>query len=215
MKTVMMKYTCAIISLLLCFASYGQRSKPVHLIDRIEIGITYPAFLFEAIDAFVSVDKVLYDIPYLKISSGCVAQFSHYPETAIVTGMTGYSQERSLFITSKLNLFSHKTKGIFTGGELFCGTTNLYSKGKLSIPEYDISENFSKSYLYFNYGFAILAGYSWERFSLGAFYRSSLKGYLDNGRKRPGDNDSGIYIGLNIGFKIKPKKNDKHFVSLN
>lgn len=135
--------------------------------------------------------------------SGLAAQFTRDLETKFSDNVDGYTQDLGLYIVSDWLFYPLRSKTLFLGLEPFVGVTNLKSKGTLNLEDFDISDAYSNSYTYFNYGATLSIGYDFGRFSTNVFATSSLKGILDSGRFRPGDVDSKILAGLNLGYTLR------------
>lgn len=139
--------------------------------------------------------------------AGLAYQTSYQFETdVLLNGVTGYQRDLGIYLVTDLMYYPFKTKKVFTGLEPYVGLTVLKSKGTLVIPEYGIDEVYTNRYAYLNYGTTQTLGYNFGRVSVSLFTMLSLKGLLDQGRTRPGDSDSKIFVGINLGFKLKPKK---------
>ena len=139
--------------------------------------------------------------------TGLAYQKSYKIETdVLLNGVTGYQRDLGIYLVTDLMYYPFKTKKVFTGLEPFVGLTVLKTKGTLVIPEYDIDEVYTNNYAYLNYGTTQTLGYDFGRVSTSLFAMLSLKGLLDQGRTRPGDSDSKIFVGINLGFKLKQKK---------
>ncbi|MCF6348104.1 MAG: hypothetical protein L3J20_07375 [Flavobacteriaceae bacterium] len=198
----------AIILSLLFFSihlpSIGQEKNNSSFLNNtiIEVAITYE--LFGGIGTIVKGKKKILNSKHFEGYLGLSLQFSHQSETnKFSDGVKGYNQDLGVYVVSDWIYYPFKSKKIFIGLEPFHGITNLRSKGTLKIQRYDISENYSNSYTYFNYGTTQKIGYNFGRVSTSLFAMISSKGLLDNGRTRFGDSDSKVFFGINFGYALK------------
>jgi|SRR5690554_389056 len=115
------------------------------------------------------------------------------------TGVTDYS----LLLTNDWKYFPLRKKNLFIEVGIYGGLTSSVSKGSLSIPKYDIEEDYYNRHNYFNYGSMQTLGWRFKtRYELGVFSMISLNGILDSGRTRPAEFDSRFYVGLKFGCNL-------------
>lgn len=134
---------------------------------------------------------------------GLAAQLTRDTETKFSDNVEGYNQDLGFYMVSDWLFYPLRSKTFFLGLEPFLGITNLKSKGTFDLEDFDISESYSNNYTYLNYGATLSIGYDFGRLSTNIFANASLKGMLDGGRFRPGDADSKILAGVNLGYTLK------------
>jgi hypothetical protein len=149
-------------------------------------------------------EKAVFNIDHFNGYAGVAFRFGRLNETDLLmdSGIEGGSSDMGLFATFSLDYYPFKRKRLYFGLESFVGLTNLKASGTLELPAYDISERYSNSYTYINYGLTPSIGYSFGKISTSLFALVSLKGALDHGRFRLGDPDSRILFGVNISYKL-------------
>ena len=189
-------------------SSFGQneKSKKNMPLNRVELYGTYE--LFGGGFGFIAKGKTqLLDTKHFDFFTGIAYQQSHQSETdKLLTGIKGYNSDMGIYLIFDMIHYPFKSKKVFTGIEPYFGLTIFKSEGTLEIRKYDIYENYSNNYSYLNYGITQTLGYNFGKVSTSLFAMLSLKGFIDNGRTRPGDADSKIFVGINLSYKIKPKE---------
>ncbi|MEX2485138.1 MAG: hypothetical protein WED10_11280 [Brumimicrobium sp.] len=109
----------------------------------------------------------------------------------------------SLLLTNDWKYFPAKKKNLFIAIGLYGGLTSSISKGSLSLPAFNIEEEFYNRYNYFNYGSTQTLGWRFKtRYEFGLFSMISLNGFFDSGRFRPAEVDSRFYIGFIFGYNF-------------
>lgn len=134
---------------------------------------------------------------------GLAAQFTRDGEKKFTNDVDGFTRDLGLYVVSEVLLYPLRSKNLFLGLEPFAGVTNLKSEGTLEIEDYNVSETFSKNYTYLNYGATLSLGYNFGKIQTSIFAMPSLRALLDKGRFRPGDTDSRILAGVNLGFTLR------------
>ncbi|WP_271406343.1 hypothetical protein [Tenacibaculum soleae] len=114
----------------------------------------------------------------------------------------GSTRDISIAGLLDVSLYPFRNRRFFISLQPFLGFTNLKSKGSISIEHLDIYEKHSKSYSYFNYGAISSLGYTFNKVTINLDIWSSLKGFFDAGRFRPGDLDSRLFFGLGAGYSF-------------
>jgi len=192
-----------IISFHFWSVSQSERPKSKDSNIRLEFLGTYShsykgkGFLFKA-------KKETLNTKRINIYSGFALQFSSQNESNLVLsrGVDGGNSNMGLYAICNLDYHPFKNRRFFLGLEPFMGVTYLRTMGSLTIPKHQVYESFSNDYVYFNYGITPSAGYNFGRVRVAAFSMASFKGVLDNGRTRPGDMDSRIFVGLLFGYNL-------------
>lgn len=198
-----------IITLLLLISlgvkSYGQSNIPQSFWDKTRVGLsgTYDIYNIST-GIILKGEKNILESKHFEGFTGIAFQFSCQNETNLYmeSGINGGSNDLGFYGIFNLNYYPLKRKTIFVSVGPFLGVTNLRTKGTLELPEYDISESYSNSYTYFNYGLTPKIGYNFKRFETSIFSMISLKGVLDSARYRLGDPDSRILLGINFTYKL-------------
>lgn len=152
--------------------------------------------------------KVSHDIlreKHFEGSLGLAFQNSYTRKTKFEKNMSSNSRvtDYSLLLTNDWKYFPFKKKNLFIEVGLYGGFTSSVSKGSLSIPKYDIEEDYYNRHNYFNYGSMQTLGWRFKtHYELGVFSMISLNGVLDSGRTRPAEFDSRFYVGLKFGCNL-------------
>lgn len=123
-------------------------------------------------------------------------------DNLFTTHIKGYTRDLGAYGLIDIRYYPFKQGKFFMALEPFAGHTNLYSKGSIEIPQHEIVADYQHSYNYFNYGVNQTLGLRFDRFNIGAFAWLSLKGILDEGRRRPGDFDSRLFLGISGSFRL-------------
>jgi hypothetical protein len=146
--------------------------------------------------------KNFLDTKHFNLLYGVAYQYSYISEkdNSFTNYVDGYTRDIGLYSVVEVVYFPFKRKKLHLALEPFIGVTHLKSKGTLKIVQHSIFEKYKNSYTYFNYGITQSIGYKFNKLSLSGFGWGSLKGILDNGRFRPGDFDSRLFIGLGVGY---------------
>ena len=204
-------YIIFIINLMLTFSIFGQNNTIKKETNeekwKVELLTTYD-FLntsYGKNGGFIAKVKYKFlDTKHFNLLYGLAHQNSYISETdnKFTDYVNGYTRDIGLYTIFEVMYFPLKNKNIYIAIESFIGATHLKSKGKLKIAEYYVSESYKNNYLYFNYGVSQSLGYKFNKFSIGAFVWSSLKGFFDEGRFRPGDFDSRLFIGLGCSYSF-------------
>jgi len=200
--------TLLILILFQTSIAFGQNenTKSFWSNSKIELSGTYELF-GEGLGFIVKGKKESFSKKHFEGFLGLAFQFSHQSETdKYLNGVKGYNNDFGMYAIYDLVYYPFKTKKIFIAIEPFIGVTNLKSKGTLEISNYDIYEKYSNSYTYYNSGTTQKIGYNFGQVSGDVFVMISSKGLLDNGRKRLGDSDSKIFLGINISYTLKSMK---------
>lgn len=189
-------------------SSFGQEQKSKKwwpTLDRVELLATYQ--LFGGGIGFIAKGKTqILNTKHFELYHGIAYQQSHQFQTdKLLTGIKGYNSDVGTYLIFDMMLYPFKNKFFFTSLEPYMGLTILKSKGTLDIPRHNIHESYSKRYSYLNYGITQTLGYNFGRISTSLFTMVSLKGFVDNGRKRPGDSDSKIFVGISLSYRIIAK----------
>ncbi|WP_438711247.1 hypothetical protein ACSTS3_22175 [Aquimarina muelleri] len=146
--------------------------------------------------------KVWLDKNHFTLLYGAAFQNSYISESdnLFTDFVDGYTRDIGAYGVFDISYYPFRKKRFYLSLEPFIGATHLKSKGQLYIPEYSVSEKYKNTYTYFNYGFTQSLGYTINRFSIIGFSWISLKGILDEGRSRPADFDSRLFLGLGVGY---------------
>lgn len=172
-----------------------------------EIGLSGTYDLFNKSTGFIAKgEKEIMNSDHFEAYLGFAFQFSRQNEKGLLleSGIKGGSNNFGFYGINKLKYYPFKRKTFFISLEPFLGITNYKSKGSLQSSEYEINENYSNTYTYFNYGLTPAIGYNFGRIEASMFSMISLKGIFDSGRYRLGDVDSMVLFGLNISYKLNP-----------
>src|SRR5690554_263561 len=138
-------------------------------------------------------------------SLGLAFQNSYTRKTQFEKNMSSNTRvtDYSLLLTNDWKYFPLKKKNLFFEVGLYGGFTSSISKGSLSIPKYDIEEDYYNRHNYFNYGSMQTLGWRFKtHYELGLFSMISLNGILDSGRTRPAEVDSRFYVGIKFGCNL-------------
>ena len=175
-------------------------------LNRIELSGTYE--LFGGGHGFIAKGKTqILNKKHFEFYHGIAYQQSHQFRTdKLLNGVKGYNSDLGIYWLFDIQIYPFKNKKVFTSLESFIGPTTIKSKGTLDLPKYNIYESYSNRYTYLNYGITQSIGYNFGKINASLFTMVSLKGFIDNGRTRPGDSDSKIFLGLNLSYRIKPMK---------
>ncbi len=112
--------------------------------------------------------------------------------------------DKSLFLTQDWRYFPFQKKSLMLEVGLYGGVTRSVAQGSLSLPQYDIKEEYHDRYFYFNYGSVQSLAWNFKtHYQVGLFSMLSLKGILDSGRARPAEVDSRFFVGLKFGYRFK------------
>ena len=114
----------------------------------------------------------------------------------------GYTRDLGGYLLVDATWHPFAGRRLFITLEHFAGYTRLQSEGSLTLPDYGLTQTYRHLYGYFNYGVANHIGYAVGPISVQAMVWSSLKGFWDGGRQRPGDFDSRILAGVGIGYRF-------------
>lgn len=203
MKNIILLFSTFYMIQTSSFAQEKKSKKWWPTLDCVELLGTYE--LFGNGYGFVAKGKSqILDTNHFELYHGIAYQQSHqFIKDKLLTGIKGYNSDVGVYFVFDMMLYPFKTKNIFTSLEPYAGLTILKSKGTLDIPKYHIHESYSNRYTYLNYGITQTFGYNFGKISTSLFAMVSLKGYLDNGRTRPGDSDSKIFLGINFSYRIK------------
>ena len=204
-------YIIYILTLMISFSIFGQENTKKKDANeekwKVELLTTYD-FLNKSYGkngGFIAKAKYKFlDSKHFNMFYGAAYQNSYISETdnKFTEYVDGYTRDIGVYTVFEIVYFPLKKKNVYLAIEPFIGTTHLKSKGKLNIAEHYISEKYTNNYLYFNYGISQSIGYKFNKFSIGAFVWSSLKGFFDEGRFRPGDFDSRLFIGLGASYNF-------------
>ncbi|MEN7551896.1 hypothetical protein AAG747_28525 [Rapidithrix thailandica] len=136
--------------------------------------------------------------------TGLAVQYYYDEETdKLSTWVKGYNHDLSGYLVSEWIYYPFRACGVFLGIEPFAGITNLRSDGRLRFDRFNLYEEFTNTYTFFNYGVSQSVGYQLNNVHLSIFALASLKGYLDSGRTRPTDQDAKIFLGANVSLAIE------------
>jgi hypothetical protein len=193
-----------IILLLNSALCLGQERNNSILFEKMQVEAAYIMDPFyKGNGALFKVKREVMNKKHLESYTGLSAQFMQNNEDKFSANVDGYTRDLGLYLVSDWRYYPLKAKNVFIGLEPFMGVSTMKSQGSLSIPEHQVSEKYSNSYSYFNYGATFSVGYNFGRVSTNIFAMASLKGMLDGGRTRPVDSDSKTFVGINVGYKLK------------
>lgn len=146
----------------------------------------------------------LYHSKHFSFYTGIMHQNSYINErkNKFTKHTRGYTTDVGLYALTEIVYYPFKQRKFFMSIEPFVGATYLRSKGSLKIPAYGVSETYKNTYVYFNYGVSNSLGYRFGKISVQLSLWSSLKGFWDKGRFRPGDFDSRIFAALGVGYSF-------------
>lgn len=144
----------------------------------------------------------LLNTKHFELFGGLAYQNSSISETdnKFTDHVDGYTRDIGIYPVFEGVYFPFRKKTFYFSAESFFGLTHLKSKGTLDIPEHLVFEKYSNNHAYFNYGLSHSLGVKFNNVSLGVTLWSSLKGFLDGGRFRPGDFDSRLFAGLSVAY---------------
>lgn len=202
-----MKKIITIILLLhlIILAAYSQNSSSIGFMDNSDIEVSGMVGITRDAGFILKLKKELMKSARFEGFGSLAFQRTYWSETSkLLSGVEGFHRDIGAFAGFDILYFFSKKKRVFIGSEIYFGITNLKSKGNLNIPDHHINKNYSKSYSFVNYGLTETIGCRFGRVNTGLFVRSSLKGYLDNGRTRPADYDSKIFMGICFSYSIRP-----------
>lgn len=185
-----------------------QNQKNFWTNSRVELLLSYD-MINQSIGTIIEGKKQIWNRNHFEGYSGLALEYLYQEEKNkyLDYGLNGHDRDLGIYGVSNCIYYPFNKKTFFIGLEIFIGITNFKSKGSLKMPKHDINKTYKNSYTYFNYGITPMIGYNFGRVSTSLFSKSSLKGILDSGRNRFGDNDSRFLVGLNIGYQFKPKNN--------
>lgn len=200
------------IILISCIASFqnpclGQATVKQFLKENLHFNIALIIDPFGlGVGAVHNVSIKVFNGKHLEGLAGLQYQHYHNFRSRFEKNISSFSppQEKGLHLTTNWKLYPLKKKTLSISLGCFIGGNHLITKGTLDIPQYGISENFEKSFIYFNYG--ITPSFGWRfanNIEISLFSMLSLKGFLDKGRTRPAEIDSRFFVGLNFGFSLK------------
>jgi len=170
---------------------------------QVELSGTYD-ILNRSIGFMMKGKKEVFNSKHFEGYAGFAFQYSYQNETEkfLEQGLNGFNSDIGFHIVFDVEYYPFKHKKFFIGLEPFIGVTTLKSKGKLKIPEYNVSESYTNNYTYLNYGLTPKFGYAIGRFRPNIFIMIPLKGLLDSGRSRFGGMDSRLLLGMSISYAI-------------
>lgn len=201
MKNNLVVFIILLSNSVLCL---GQEKNNSILFEKMKVETAYMMDPFyDGNGALFKVKREVMNKKHFESYTGISAQFMQNNEDKFSGNVDGYTRDWGLYLVSDWQYYPLKAKNVFIGLEPFIGVSTMKSQGSLSIPEYQISEKYSNSYSYFNYGATFSVGYNFGRVSTNIFAMASLKGMLDGGRTRPVDSDSKAFVGINVGYKLK------------
>ncbi len=172
--------------------------------SRIELSGTFDA-LNHSVGFMAKGKKELFNTRKFRGFAGFALQYSYQNETdkALNQGLIGYNNDFGIYAVFDLEHAYFKSKKFFTGLEPFIGVTVLNSNGTLNLPDYEISEQYTNTYTYLNYGVTSKIGYKFGGFQPNIFFVVPLKGLFDKGRNRVGGMDSRILVGACVSYTLK------------
>lgn len=206
-----MKNQLFIIITLITFKTIGQTQPSVKYPEkkkwRLELLFTQDILNTSYGDNFGFVFKVkrpAFQKKHFDLYYGVCYQNSYIDETdnLFTKGIDGYTKDNGLYVVYELRYQPFQKKKFYVSLEPFIGLTHLKSKGTLRIPEHDVYQKYKNNYTYFNYGLSQSIGININDFSISGFAWGSLKGFLDNGRSRPADFDSRLFLGIGLGYSL-------------
>lgn len=205
----MKKLTYFLFSLHISVFGQSDSLKKCMVLNRVELVGTHQ--LFGGGIGFVAKGKTsIKNTKHFELYTGIAYQQSHQSEANnLLRQITGYNKDVGLYLITDFIFYPLKSKSLFTGIEPFLGITLLETKGSLSLPELNIQEDYFMKYTYVNYGITQTLGYQFGRISTSLTTMLSLKGIIDEGRNRPGDSDSKIFVGLTVSYQVFRRNNSK------
>ncbi len=194
-----------LIVLLINTNGQSRNNQKSWAITHVELSGTYDIFN-RSVGFMTKGKKEVFSSNHFNGFAGLAFQYSYQNETDkfLEQGLNGFNSDIGFYTVFDVEYYPFKHKKFFIGLEPFLGVTTLKSKGKLKIPEYDVSETYANNYTYINYGVTPKFGYNIGRFRSNIFIMIPLKGLLDSGRNRFGGMDSRLLLGASISYTIKP-----------
>lgn len=197
---------CALLIFQLNIIAQEDSTKTRMPLNKVELLLSYQ--LFGGGYGFIVKGKTkILNSNHFESYTGIAYQQSHQSESnKLMVGVEGFNSDMGIHLIAELIYYPFKSKKVFTGIEPYLGLNTLKTEGQIDLPDLNIHSKYSNSYLYVNYGIYQTIGYQHSKISISGFSMLTLNGVLDQGRKRIGDTDSKVFVGINFGYIISRKK---------